>query len=283
MKYDKRFFILFLFTFLLSSAVSKVVSADEDITKINNVQPSLSLMTKVFSLSADDARIVYGAKSEVDKKVEENGNKQVVPDENKPASTVSPAPDITKSESRPIYEPNDYGESYAFDAIKYGAENGWLFETQKGHFDPHKNIQRFEFIYMVNRAFGFTDKAKVTYTDIKKSALYYDDVAVTEKADYLYVFDGNRFEPEKYFYRWELPFILSKAMKKDFSDTKLKSFYKYSDAKRVPSSARGAVAYFISKGWMKPQKEKYFGARDILTKEETVFVLYNLAKDGVLK
>lgn len=210
-------------------------------------------------------------------------NNPVKPNENNNQQMKSNS-SSQKEKKAGLSEDNDYRSSYAKEAIDYAIRKGYVDVGQSGKFFPQKNIQRYEFIYMVNRAFGFDKKKEIHFLDVSKSDFYYTDVSVAMGAGYMYTFNGNTiFGPKKYFYRWELPYILGKAMKKDFSTEETKTLMNYSDGSKVPISARTSVAYFIQKGWMNPKSKNKFGTHDILTKEETAYVLYQLQKAGYLK
>ncbi len=233
-----------------------------------------------------------GAETKKNTPSKSTGNKPAKGAETKKNTPVKPTENKgqqNKSASQPQKDKapsasNDYQNSYAKEAIDNAVRKGYAYETQSGKFSPKKNIQRYEFIYMVNRAFGFEKQAKIHFSDVSKSAPYYKDVSVAMGAGYMYTFNGNTiFGPKKYFYRWELPHLLGKAMKKDFSKEGTKALMKYSDGSKVPRSARASVAYFIQKGWMNPKSKNKFGTHDILTKEEMAYVLYQLQKAGYLK
>ncbi|MDO4793119.1 MAG: hypothetical protein Q3993_02985 [Filifactor alocis] len=177
----------------------------------------------------------------------------------------------------------DYEDSPVKEAIIYGIEQGYLFETETGKFLPEKNIQRFEFIRMINKAFGFQEEAEIRFVDVKKEDFFYRDVCIAMSQKYLYTFNGNRFGPYKYFYRWELPYILGRLTKQEVSVEDFQTLELYSDSLQIPKNARGYVELFLKKGWMKPESASRFGSKSILTKEEVAYTLYKLKLSGALK
>lgn len=177
----------------------------------------------------------------------------------------------------------DYGGGYATEAIVYGMEQGYLFESEPGKFFPKKNIQRFEFIHMINRAFAFQEEAEVHFVDVKKEDFFYRDVCIAMHKNYLYTFNGNRFGPYKYFYRWELPYILGRLTQQKVSGETLDTLDNFSDSLQVPKNAQGYVELFLKKGWMKPESASKFGSKSILKKEEVAYTLYQLKLSGVLQ
>lgn len=179
--------------------------------------------------------------------------------------------------------PKDISKSFAKEAIEAAIKEGYATQTKDGKFLPKKNIQRHEFVYMVNRAFHFKQGKKVSFSDLGEKSSYYSDASIAVSEDYIYVFKGNRFAPNKYFYRWELPYLLGRALKRDFSNVDTSILERYSDRGSIPPSAKGATAYFVQKGWIRPLQKGKFGATAILKKEEVVYALYRLRAEGQIK
>lgn len=200
-----------------------------------------------------------------------------------PATTQEkkePAGEEPKKEER---SSTDYEDSYGKEAILYGIEQGYLFESEPGKFFPKKNIQRFEFIHMINRSFRFEEEAQIRFVDVKKEDFFYRDVCIAMNQKYLYTFNGNRFGPYKYFYRWELPYILGKMTKQEVSGEDLQTLEVYSDSLQIPKNARAYVELFLKKGWIRPESSSKFGSKSILKKEEVAYTLYQLKLSGVLE
>lgn len=179
--------------------------------------------------------------------------------------------------------PKDISKSFAKEAIEAAIKEGYATQTEDGKFLPKKNIQRHEFVFMVNRAFHFKQGKKAKFSDIGEKSFYYNDASIAVSEDYIYLFKGNRFAPNKYFYRWELPYLLGKALKRDFSNVDTSILERYSDRGSIPPSAKGATAYFVQKGWIRPVQKDRFGATAILKKEEVVYTLYRLRAEGQIK
>ena len=53
---------------------------------------------------------------------------------------------------------------------------GVIKPSSDNEFTPDNAIARWEFMRYVNRAFGFTEKASINYTDVPSGSLYYDVV-----------------------------------------------------------------------------------------------------------
>lgn len=246
----------------------------------------LILMTSISWVYSDDLW-----KDDSVKKVNDrykNSSNEVKKDKTKPKDNEnsSKSSSAKKTNSQVISSTpskKDYDDSPYKEAIENAIVKGYASEFSPGVFKPDKKIQRKEFICMINRAFDFKKGKKIAFKDVSKRDWFFEDVAIAMNYDYIYVFDKNRFEPNKYFYRWELPHLLAKAMKLDLNNYNYRSAKEYSDYSKIPYSAKKSVAYFVDQGWIKPRTSKTFGARDILSREEVVYVLYNLQKAGKLK
>ena len=130
-----------------------------------------------------------------------------------------------KEQPKTVSKNKNNKKSESQEAIDFAKQKGYAYTDKSGNFSPEKNIQRYEFIYMVNRAFGLKKQKEIHFVDVKKTDSYYNDVSVTMGAGYLYTFKNNTiFGPKKYFYRWELPYILGKVMNINLSDKSSKTF-----------------------------------------------------------
>ena len=50
-----------------------------------------------------------------------------------------------------------------------------------GKYQPDTKVTRAEFMRYINRAFHFTETASISYTDVPKSAWYYETVCIAQK------------------------------------------------------------------------------------------------------
>jgi hypothetical protein len=78
----------------------------------------------------------------------------------------------------------DIGGNWAEKQIKSWIDRGLTNGYKDGTFKPNNTITRAEFIALINRSFGFTEKAEIQFADAKPANWYYNDVAIAVKAAY---------------------------------------------------------------------------------------------------
>ena len=65
-----------------------------------------------------------------------------------------------------------------------------------GSFKPNNNITRAEFMTMVNKAFGFTAEANITFKDVAANAWYRDQVAKAAHIGYVAGYEDGTIRPD---------------------------------------------------------------------------------------
>ena len=65
-----------------------------------------------------------------------------------------------------------------------------------GKYEPERKVTRAEFMRYVNRAFHFTEKASISYSDVQSNSWYYDTVRIAEKYGYINGTGNGRMNPE---------------------------------------------------------------------------------------
>jgi uncharacterized protein YfiM (DUF2279 family) len=78
----------------------------------------------------------------------------------------------------------DIKGNWAEKQIKNWIDKGLTNGYKDGTFKPNNTITRAEFIALINRSFGFKEKAEINFSDAKASDWYYEDVARAVKAGY---------------------------------------------------------------------------------------------------
>jgi len=64
-------------------------------------------------------------------------------------------------------------------------EKGFIKGYSDNTFKPNNTITRAEFLTIVNNVFGYKDKAQISFTDVKTSDWYYDEIAKAIAAGYI--------------------------------------------------------------------------------------------------
>ena len=82
-----------------------------------------------------------------------------------------------------------------------------------GKYEPERKVTRAEFMRYVNRAFHFTEKASISYSDVQSNSWYYDTVRIAEKYGYINGTGNGRMNPEGYVTREQAAVILGRLYK----------------------------------------------------------------------
>lgn len=85
-----------------------------------------------------------------------------------------------------------WAEGFINDFVSKGYIGGYDDNT----FRPNNSITRAEFVKIVNRTFGFTEKATEGFKDVASNKWYYDDILIAKKAGYIDGYDDNTFKPK---------------------------------------------------------------------------------------
>ena len=72
----------------------------------------------------------------------------------------------------------DISGHWAEKVITQWQEKGLISGYEDGTFKPDNSVTRAEFVIMLNKALGFTQKGNVTFSDVSANAWYYDAVAI---------------------------------------------------------------------------------------------------------
>ncbi|MEX2460275.1 MAG: S-layer homology domain-containing protein [Paenibacillaceae bacterium] len=78
----------------------------------------------------------------------------------------------------------DINKHWAKTVINSWIQKGFTKGYKDNTFKPDKSITRAEFIALINRSFGFTEKAAIYFSDATAKDWYYEDVAKAVKAGY---------------------------------------------------------------------------------------------------
>lgn len=153
---------------------------------------------------------------------------------------------------------------------------------EDGSFKPNNKITRVEFITMVNRSFGFIEKADSTYKDVETGAWYAEGVARASKIGYVTGYEDGTMKPNSPISRQEAASIISKIFELNTSDLSVAS--KFTDASDIPSWSKGFVSAIVAEGYMGGYPDKTFRAKNLITRAESVTMLgkavgqlYNMA------
>ncbi|MCE3203654.1 S-layer homology domain-containing protein [Paenibacillus sonchi] len=167
--------------------------------------------------------------------------------------------------------PKDIQGHWAQKQLQAWLDKGYLGGYQDGTVKPNKAITRAEYVALVNRLFGYTDTATISFKDLKKSNWYYSEVAKAVKAGYIGGYENNTFRPNASLTRQEAAVIAAKILK---LNTKA-STAKFKDSSKFAAWSRGAIAAAADKKVIKGYPDGTFGPKRALTRAEAVGIISN--------
>ena len=118
-----------------------------------------------------------------------------------------------------------------------------------GNYTPEASVTRWEFMRYINRAFDFTEKASISFSDVKSSDTYYETIQIAVKHGYINGMGNNRMDPEGTLTREQAATILGRLHKyaPTASASKLDVF---TDKSKISSYATSYVAEAVSQGYI---------------------------------
>ncbi|GAB1476510.1 hypothetical protein MASR2M70_13440 [Bacillota bacterium] len=144
----------------------------------------------------------------------------------------------------------------------------------EGLFRPDASITRAEFVALVNRVFGFSEKAEVAFNDVAAGAWYANDIAKAFRAGIL-AGDGNgNANPEQPITRQEAAAVLARAFKLEAKNPNTSDWF--SDHTQISDWAGEAVSAMAEGGYIIGRTGNYFVPLDNITRAETVKMIDNV-------
>lgn len=142
-----------------------------------------------------------------------------------------------------------------------------------GKYEPERKVTRAEFMRYVNRAFHFTEKASISYSDVQSNSWYYDTVRIAEKYGYINGTGNGRMSPEGYVTREQAAVILGRLYKADPGNVKPANL-SFKDKTKVAAWSAGYVKAAVDKGIITGYKDNTFKPTKVITRAELAKILY---------
>ncbi|MBP3962481.1 S-layer homology domain-containing protein [Paenibacillus lignilyticus] len=167
---------------------------------------------------------------------------------------------------------------WALQAIEAVASKGILSGTSKTQFSPAKNITRADFVDGLVKALGLSAKFDSNFSDIDKSASYYESLGIAKAIGLSLGTGGNTFNPNGEITRQEMAALVVRAMKlakaslTAGSGSDLKAF---ADASQIAGYAVSSVASLVKEGILVGDGGK-ISPTGHLTRAQAAVVLYRL-------
>lgn len=168
--------------------------------------------------------------------------------------------------------PKDVKGHWAEANITPWVENDLISGYPDGTFKPNGNISRAEFISMVNRIFGFYEKATSSYDDIKETDWYADEAAIAKNHHYMNWYTDSKLLPNQKITRQEVSAIISNLLYLNGSKN-LTEVQNFSDFSTIPDWSREYIEATVAAGYLGGYPDKTVRAESNITRAEAVVLL----------
>lgn len=165
---------------------------------------------------------------------------------------------------------NHWSREYMLEMHDLGVINP---SASTGNYTPEQPIQRWEFMRYINRAFGFTEKASISFSDVSSSDPYYETVQIAVKHGYINGVGNNKMNPEGTLTREQAATILGRLHK--YTPTAdLSELNKFSDRASISEYSRAYVAEAVEEGYINGYTNGTFRPAGTIKRGEIAKILY---------
>ena len=142
-----------------------------------------------------------------------------------------------------------------------------------GNYGPDDKVTRWEFMRYINRAFGFTEKADISFSDVNSSDIFYETVQIAVKQGYINGVGNNRMAPEGTLTREQAATILGRLHK--YTPTAdLSALDMFSDRAKLSDYSKSYVAEAVKQGYINGYTNGTFKPQGTLSRGEIAKMLY---------
>ncbi|KUO50933.1 MAG: hypothetical protein APF76_03005 [Desulfitibacter sp. BRH_c19] len=169
-------------------------------------------------------------------------------------------------------KPLDIQDHWAEKEISQWMDKGLITGYSDESFKPNDSITRAEFMALINRAYGFTKKADIIFSDIDENNWFYDDASKAVAAGYITGYSDVTLRPNNDVSRQEVAVILSRLLKMSQVNNK-SAIEKFSDFSSIPAWSKEAVNSVVVKGYIGGYPDGNYRPGNSTTRAETVTIL----------
>jgi len=179
----------------------------------------------------------------------------------------------------------DITDHWAKDQIQSWVDSGYIKGYPDGTFKPDNNITRAEFMTVANNAFGYTEKAEISYSDVADGSWYEDAVAVAKAAGYINGYPDGTMKPDAPITRQEAAVIIAKIDALTADEAGADDF---TDVAGIPAWSKGSVGACVTAEIFNGYPNGSFLGNNNIERGESVVALskaldYNNAPAAVAK
>lgn len=168
---------------------------------------------------------------------------------------------------------SDIESHWAKSYIDYMNELGVMKASSDGSYKPDQAISRAEFMRYLNRAFHFTEKASISYSDVTDTtAWYYEPVQIAVAHGYINGMGNNKMDPLGNLTREQAATIIGRLHK--YTPTATASGLTFTDKSKIQSWSAGYIAEAVDEGYIVGYPDGSFKPQDLITRAQMAKILY---------
>ena len=168
---------------------------------------------------------------------------------------------------------SDIKGHWAEASIRNAMNKGWV--NNSNVFSPNNSTTRAEFIIIINNAFGFNNKATISFKDVKSDQWFYEHICTAFSSGYINGYEDNTFRPNNYITRQEAASIITSIINN--KDSNLDKLSVYADRNKVSNWAKSSVEGSIEAGYMGVGSNT-FNPKSYITRSETIVTIERVVK-----
>lgn len=169
-----------------------------------------------------------------------------------------------------VFASDDYSEHWAADTIEKLISESIITGYSDGSIKPDNAISRAEFVTLVNKLFGYTEKATSNFSDVESDAWYADQFSIAKKAGYVSGDNYGYANPTDNITRAEVCSIISRAL--GLADDSTTAF---TDNSNIPNWARSYIGALSKASIISGYPDGSFGAKKNITRAEAFTIINN--------
>lgn len=167
-------------------------------------------------------------------------------------------------------------DHWASESLTYFADEGWLQGYKDGTYKPDSKISRAEFITILNRVCGFTerdDEAAKAFKDVKETDWYFEQVSIALAAGYTNGTSKTTMSPKAKITRQEAFTMIARVA--GVSSEDLSVLDKFSDADTIGKFAKSSIAGLTAAGYVEGYKDGKLLPKRNISRAEAVKTMYS--------
>lgn len=176
-------------------------------------------------------------------------------------------------------EETDIENHWSKGEIEYLIEKEIVSGYNDGTFRPDKEISRAEFIKIINNVFGYYEKAEISFTDVKESDWYFDDVAKGVSAGYISGYSDGTMKPNKPITRQEVAKVIAIAY--DLDRYTSVSSDGFADSDSIDEWAKNYIGIMKDKELITGYSDGSFSPKKNVTRGEIAKIIYRASGEIV--